>query len=80
MLVSNYPFNGEAPKRTVVLRGTYNVLSKYKGKPRPINAGERPGEPAEVPVLTVKPCQTDAERGEGDSTNSRMYRLCGSKK
>jgi len=71
---NNYPFNQERPVRRLIIAGKYGHPS------RQINAGERPGEPAEVPVLTVKPCQTDQERGEGDSTNSRMHRLCGSKK
>ena len=71
MPINSYPFNGEQPVRRCVLRG------RYKGEPRPINAGERPGEPAEVPVLRVPPCQTDEERGEGDSVNSRLHRLIG---
>lgn len=29
----------------------------------------------DVPVLTVPPVQTDDERGEGDSVNSRLHRL-----
>lgn len=73
MPVSNYPFDNRVPRRLI-------IAGRYGHPSRQINAGERPGEPTEVPVLRTPAIQSDSERGEGDSTNSRMHRIIGGAK
>lgn len=63
---NQYPF-GPLPRK-LILAGRY-------GKPtRQIKQDK------DIPVLVTPVLQNDEERGEGDSTNSRLHRLLGGNK
>ena len=67
---NGHPFaTDQLPRRIVVLRG------RWKGKRKP---AESVTTPDEVLMCELAPrLQSDIERGEGDSINSRMHRLIG---
>ena len=68
--INQYPFEGHAPvvTRLPLRRWAANEIAAYRKR-----KAER--DAPEVPVLVVPPVQTDEERGEGDSTNSRLHRI-----
>jgi hypothetical protein len=71
-----YPMSTSQVPRRLIIAGHWGHTTRQLPSNAPEGKETPPqGDSGEVPVLITPPIQNDRERGEGDSTNSRLHRL-----